>query len=234
MPARHGSDARMSQPEKILLLGGTREASELATQLVDAGHRVITSLAGRTKEPSPVAGETRIGGFGGAQGLANYLMENAIDRLVDATHPFAKQISENARTAAKRTGVALEVRTRPGWEKMPSDIWLEVASLAEAVSIIPQGARVLLALGSQYIDIFSSRADVFFLVRMVDKPELSLALPNHEVIIGKPSTQWQTERDLLVEQNITHIVCRNSGGAGAYAKIEAAHHLGLPVIMVQR
>ena len=94
--------------------------------------------------------------------------------------------------------------------------------------------RILLALGSQYIDLFSTRDDVFFLVRMVDKPQIQLTLPNHELVIGKPSTNWKDELHLLKTNKITHILCRNSGGTGAYAKIEAARKLGIPVIMVGR
>lgn len=219
---------------KILILGGTKEAAELATLLITENHNVITSLAGRTKEPKPMNGEVRIGGFGGTEGLANYLTENNIDLLIDATHPFAKQISKNAVEAAKITKVKLEIHTRPKWEKQEGDNWLEVASLEEAKDKIPAGSRALLALGSQYIDLFKSRPDVFYLVRMIDPPTDELPLPKHQLVISRPSNDWQEEAELLREQNITHIVCRNSGGAGAYAKVEAARKLQLPVIMVTR
>ena len=221
--------------EIVLILGGTREAAELAAELA-AAHpdwRIITSLAGRTKEPAPVAGETRIGGFGGAEGLAAYIRTEGVTRLIDATHPFATQISANARAAADMTGVPLEVRTREPWQRQPGDLWTEVSSLEQACDAVPAGARVLLALGSQHIALFAARADVHFLVRMVDKPETPLPLPDHTLRIGKPGNTAAEETELLKTHAITHIVCRNSGGDGAYAKIEAARQLQLPVIVVQ-
>lgn len=221
--------------ETILILGGTREAADLAAELVrdHPDWRVVTSLAGRTREPKPIAGEVRIGGFGGAEGLADYLRGERVTRLVDATHPFARTISENAKRAAQAAGVRLETRMRPPWRRQPDDMWTEVASLEEARDAIPAGARVLLALGRQHIDMFAKRPDAHFLVRMVDPPEAPLPLPDHAVVTGLPGDSAQEEATLLVAHAITHVVCRNSGGA-AYAKIEAARILGLPVIMIGR
>lgn len=222
--------------ETVLILGGTREAAQLAADLVrdHPDWRVITSLAGRTKEPKPVAGEVRIGGFGGAEGLAAFLREQGVTRLVDATHPFARTISANARLAAEAAGIALEIHAREPWCAGPGDCWIEVASLEQARDAIPSGARVLLALGSQHIAPFAARADVHFLVRMVDAPETPLPLPNHAVVTGLPGRTAREEATLLTAHRITHVVCRNSGGNGAFAKIEAARFLGLPVIMLQR
>jgi len=219
---------------KILILGGIKEAAELAGKLVDEGHGVTTSLAGRTKEPKPVAGAVRTGGFGGATGLAAYLTEHQIDLLIDCTHPFANQISANAIEAAKLTNVKLEIHTRPPWQKEKGDQWIDAASLEDMRDKIPENARVLLALGSQHIELFKTRGDVFFLVRMVDRPDTPLPLPNHELVIGKPSADWREEAELLKPHAITHIACRNSGGKGAYAKIEAARKLGITVIILQQ
>ena len=222
--------------ETVLILGGTREAAELAATLVKdhTGWRVVTSLAGRTKEPKPLAGEVRTGGFGGAEGLADYLRAEGVTRLIDATHPFARRISENARQAARMAGVRLEVRMRPPWKRQDGDRWIEVGSLEEACDAIPAGARVLLALGRQHIAPFAARADVHFLVRMVDPPETPLALPDHELLLSRPADTADEEAALLKAHDITHVVCRDSGGDGAYAKIAAARALGLPVIMIGR
>lgn len=219
---------------KILILGGTKEAAELARLLVDEGHDVTTSLAGRTREPLPASGVLRVGGFGGAEGLAAYLSGHGFTRLIDATHPFARRISANAKEAARMTGIAFEAIERPAWQKQAGDSWIEVSSLEEAARAIPAGSRVLLALGSQHIAVFASRGDVRFMVRMVDEPAVPPTLPDHEVLIGMPSPDWQEEARIFQEKRVTHLVCRNSGGAGAYAKIEAARRLGLPVIMVGR
>lgn len=219
--------------ETILILGGTREAAALAADLVSAhpGWRIITSLAGRTREPKPLAGEVRIGGFGGADGLADYVRRENITALIDATHPFARQISANAKRAADITGIPLEVRTRAPWQKQPGDNWIEFTSLAEARDALPSAARVLLALGSQHIAPFACRADVHFIVRMVDRPGQPLPLPDHELVIGLPGDVDQ-ESALIKQHGISHIVCRNSGGAGAYAKIEAARNCRVPIFMI--
>ena len=227
---------RTEPKETILILGGTREAAELAKELV-ATHpeaRVVTSLAGRTKEPAPLAGEVRTGGFGGVEGLVRYLRETGVTRLIDATHPFARQISANAVEASRVSGVPLEIRTRKPWTRQPGDTWIEVDTLEAARDTIPRGARVLLALGSQHIGLFASRDDVHFVVRMIDRPETPLDLPDHALVLGRPGDTAAVETMLLIAHAVTHIVCRNSGGTAAYAKIEAARGLGLPVIMVSR
>ena len=227
---------RTEPKETILILGGTREAAQLAKELV-ATHpeaRVVTSLAGRTKEPAPLAGEVRTGGFGGVEGLVRYLRETGVTRLIDATHPFARQISANAVEASRVSGVPLEIRTRKPWTRQPGDTWIEVDTLEAARDTIPRGARVLLALGSQHIGLFASRNDVHFVVRMIDRPETPLDLPDHALVLGRPGDTAAVETMLLIAHAVTHIVCRNSGGTAAYAKIEAARGLGLPVIMVSR
>jgi len=225
-----------SARDTILILGGTREAAELAKELV-ATHpdaRVITSLAGRTKEPAPLDGEVRTGGFGGVAGLADYIRDNGVTRLIDATHPFARQISANAVEATGLTGVTLEIRTRKPWTKETGDDWTEVETLEAARDAIPPGARVLLALGSQHIGLFASRDDVHFVVRMIDRPETPLDLPDHALVLGRPGDTAAVEAMLMIAHSITHIVCRNSGGKAAYAKIEAARQLRLPVIIRSR
>ena len=219
---------------KILILGGIKEAVALAGKLIEEGHDVTSSLAGRTKEPKSIEGKVRIGGFGGVDGLVDYIKSNGIELMIDCTHPFAKQISANALEASRLANVKLDVHTREPWKKQSGEHWLEVKNLEEAREAIPKDARVLLALGRQYIDLFQTLEDVFFLVRMVDQPEHALPLPNHQLLIGKPSSDWRDEATVLFDNDITHIVCRNSGGTGAYAKIEAARNMKLPVIMVGR
>jgi len=221
--------------ETVLILGGTREAAQLAARLVaeHPGWRVISSLAGRTNAPAALPGETRIGGFGGAQGLATYLRAEGVTRLIDATHPYATAISANARRAARLAGVPLEVVTRKPWARQAGDDWTEVASLEAARDALPAGARVLLAIGSQHVAAFAGRPDVFFLARMVDPPATPLPLAEHEVIAAPPGDA-EAETALLREKRISHIVCRNSGGDAGYAKIEAARKLGVCVVMIGR
>jgi len=220
---------------KVLILGGTAEASALAERLVAAGEvTVITSLAGRTADPVLPPGAVRIGGFGGAEGLAAYLRENGISRVIDATHPFARRISENAIRATAETGVPLEHLVRPGWQPVLGDRWHDVGSLEEAAAILPAGATVFLALGRQYLDAFAPRLDCRFVIRLVDPPAQALPFADPVVILGKPSADPQQEAALLAAHGITHLVCRNSGGAAGYGKIAAARQLALPVILIGR
>lgn len=220
--------------EKILILGGTREAADLAARLTTAGHDVTTSLAGRTRAPTPLVGTVRSGGFGGADGLAQFLIEHGFDRLIDATHPFAERISANAAKAVELAGIAFENRVRRPWHRKPGDEWTEFPSLEAARDALPRDARVLLAIGSQHVAIFASRPDVHFVVRMVDPPLDRLPLADHELVVGKPGPTIEEELELLRERRITRVLCRNSGGPGAYAKVEAARILGLPVMMIVR
>ncbi len=219
---------------QILILGGTKEAAELAATLVDEGHEITTSLAGRTKEPAPIAGAVRTGGFGGVNGMVSWLRENGIEKLIDATHPFALQISRNAEEAAAATGVEFERMKRSPWQMQEGDSWQVVATPKEAARALPSGARVFLALGSQHLAPFADRTDIHFVIRMIDAPKTPLPIADFELILARPSKDWTKEAQLLEQKQITHIVARNSGGEGAYAKIEAARKLGLPVIMIER
>lgn len=219
---------------RVLILGGTREALACAQERVQAGDDVLTSLAGRTREPVPPAGRVRTGGFGGAEGLADFLREHAIDVLIDATHPFAVTISRNAREASRRTGVPLTVIERTPWQEVKGDRWERVSAIEDAVARVPAGARVLLALGSQHIAPFAARTDVHFVVRMIDAPSDPMPFASSTLLLQRPSADWRDEADMLTMHEVDCIVCRNSGGAGAYAKIEAARRLSLPIIMIAR
>lgn len=221
--------------EKLLILGGTAEAADLAARLVAEGKvDVLTSLAGRTANPAPIAGAVRIGGFGGVEGLARFIAENRIDRVIDATHPFATRISENARLACESAGVPLERLDRPSWTRDDKDRWTEVDTLEEAAAALPGGACAFLALGRQYLSAFEKRDDCHFVIRMVDPPEKTLGFRDFELILGKPSGDPRLEAELLKQYRITHLVCRNSGGNAGYGKILAARELALPVVLIKR
>lgn len=217
----------------ILILGGTAEAAKLAARLMAQGYRVISSLAGRTREPAKLEGEVRTGGFGGARGLIGYIARENVSLLIDATHPFATQISDNALVAAATTKVPFVRLERPAWHARPGDKWTSVSSLEETVSAIPTKSRVLLALGRQHIAPFARRGDVHFVVRMIDPPEVPLDLIDFELELSKPGSV-EDETTFLTKKRLSHIVCRNSGGSASYTKIKAARDLGLPVIMIDR
>ncbi|MHC3939944.1 Precorrin-6A reductase [Paenochrobactrum sp. BZR 201-1] len=217
---------------KILLLGGTTEAAKLAQVLNAQGFHTITSLAGRTATPSPVDGIVRSGGYGGTDGLSTYILAESINLIIDATHPFAKQISANARQAADRTRCPLIRLERPAWQQQPQDLWQLIHKEEEAARLLPGGARAFLALGRQHIAPFQSRDDVHFIMRMIDPAEVALPL-NHQIILAKPMG-FEDECDLLRRHKITHLVCRNSGGTASYQKIRAARELAINVLMIER
>ncbi|BAZ43865.1 cobalt-precorrin-6x reductase [Chondrocystis sp. NIES-4102] len=221
---------------RILILGGTEEASQLAIKAsAISGIEVITSLAGRTIEPKKIATRSRIGGFGGACGLVKYLQDNKIDRLIDATHPFATQISHNAAIAAKVCHLPHLILTRRPWQPTKSDRWIEVSDLKAAADILPTVAqRVFLTIGRQELATFTHLKDLWFLMRMIDHPQIDAAIPNGKVILQKGPFSLVEEEQLLIKYQIEAIVSKNSGGEATYAKILAARALNLPVIMVQR
>ncbi len=223
----------MAEPKRLLILGGTADAAALAARAVEFdGLTVINSLAGRTRSPAPLQGETRVGGFGGADGLAAYLREQRIDLVVDATHPFADRISDNAAGACAATGIARLRLDRPPWQAEPGDRWVEAADLAAAAAKLPRlGRHAFLAVGGNRLDHFAG-LDMEMLVRVIDPPPSPPA--NATVLQGRGPFDVSEELALLREHRIDVVVSRNSGGAGAFAKIEAARQLGLPVLMIRR
>jgi precorrin-6A/cobalt-precorrin-6A reductase len=215
----------------VLILGGTAEAVELAGRLVDDA-RVVTSLAGRTKAPRRPPGELRVGSFGGVVGLSLWLKAQRVRALIDATHPFAQRISANAIDAATERDVPLLRLERPPWRPLPDDDWRTVDDLAEAVAMLPRGARVFAAVGRQELAAFAGRPDLSLLVRTVDaQPALPVAAT---AVVGRGPFDLEAESALLRDHGIGWIVCKNAGGSGAEAKLWAARALGVPVVMVRR
>jgi precorrin-6A/cobalt-precorrin-6A reductase len=224
--------------ERLLILGGTGEAAELA-RAVEARFgdalEVTTSLAGRTERPRPVAGLIRTGGFGGPAGLAAYLTEQGIGRLIDATHPFATRISAAARLACEQANVPRLILRRSPWCRHPLDRWIEVDSATTAAAIVDRTARrAWLTLGASEIAAFRAATAIHFLVRLVDPPRHPLPLCSYEVIVGRGPFSVAEERSHIERHAIDVLVCKASGGWATEAKIIAARERDLPVIMVRR
>ncbi|WP_036263626.1 cobalt-precorrin-6A reductase [Methylocapsa aurea] len=221
---------------RVLLLGGTSEASRLAALF--AGRRDIDatlSFAGRTKAPIAPPIPYRTGGFGGIEGLAAYLKAQRVDVLVDATHPFAEQMSRHAALAAARANVPLIVLSRPPWAPEPDDRWINVDDMAGAAAALgPQAQRVLLTVGRLQLKAFEAAPHHFYLIRAIDPIEPKPNLPRHRVIAERGPFAVEAEERLLREEKIDVIVTKNSGAAATFAKIVAARRLALPVIMVAR
>ncbi|SNR60301.1 cobalt-precorrin-6A reductase [Actinomadura mexicana] len=216
---------------RVLILGGTAEARALAARLT--GVHVVSSLAGRVSDPRLPAGEVHIGGFGGAEGLAAWLREHRIDRLVDATHPFAERMSASAAHASRLTGVPLLALRRPGWDEGDGDDWRRVPSLPAAAAALPDGARAFLTTGRRGLPVFAARTGVWFLARSVDPPEPPVPSNVHVLLARGPYTV-DGERALIREHRLDVLVTKDSGGAMTRAKLTAAREAGLPVLMVDR
>jgi precorrin-6A/cobalt-precorrin-6A reductase len=221
-----------------LILGGTAEAAALARAAVERfGGRldVTTALAGRTEAPGPLPGAVRIGGFGGASGLAAYLVEAKIDLLIDATHPFADRIAAHAHIASEQTGVSRLVLERPPWRRDPLDRWIEVEDLTGAAAAVARvGRRCLLTVGASELDAFAGLAQVHFVVRLIDPPSQALPLASYEVVLGRGPFALAGERELLRRHRIDVLAAKASGGAATEAKLIAAREAGLPVVMLRR
>jgi precorrin-6A/cobalt-precorrin-6A reductase len=221
---------------RILILGGTTQASELARALAGrADIEPLLSLAGRTQNPAPAPIPCRIGGFGGAQGLAAFLREEKFDALIDATHPFAARISANACAASALSGAPLLVFSRPAWEAGIGDDWREVASMDEAVAALgDEPRRVFLTQGRLQLAAFAAAPQHLYLVRAIDEPKELRLLPNHKFISARGPFTLEGERALMREEAIEILVTKNSGGAATAAKLVAARELAIPVILVAR
>ncbi|MCX4766477.1 cobalt-precorrin-6A reductase [Streptomyces sp. NBC_01275] len=219
----------------VLVLGGTTEARELAATLAARpGVRVTSSLAGRVSRPGALEGDVRIGGFGGARGLADWLRAERADAVVDATHPFAVGITANAASAAAATGLPLAVLRRPGWRPGPGDRWHEVASLDEAAALLPGvGRRVLLTTGRLGLAAFAHLDALHFVVRSVEPPAPPMPT-DVELLLARGPFTVADELALLREHRIDVLVTKDSGASATAAKLTAARELGLPVVVVRR
>ena len=237
-----------TMPEKLLILGGTREAYQLAEnldkQLPQENLNFISSLAGSTKKPNIPAGKFRTGGFGGLAGLKNFLVKEKISLLVDATHPFAENISKNALLASTDLGLPFLVLNRPPWVKHSNDQWIEVSSLKNAVKYLKNVEKktgslfstgsIFLTTGNKELWLFQNFLNYHFLVRTVEEPELVSEWPQATFLKDRGPYTLENEIKLLEKHKISMLVAKNSGGISTYAKIEAARHLKIPVLMVRR
>ncbi len=220
---------------RVLVLGGTTEASRLARALAERPDIEATlSLAGRTADPAAQPIPTRIGGFGGVEGLVAWLRDHRIDALVDATHPFAARISHNAAAAAAEAAIPIVAYVRPAWSSEPGDDWIDVSDLDEAASALGERPRrVLLTTGRLGLDHFTRAPQHHYLIRTIDHPGDLPGLPDHELLLDRGPFELDAERELMRRERIDVVVTKNSGGSATAAKLVAARDLHLPVIVVQ-
>jgi precorrin-6A/cobalt-precorrin-6A reductase len=220
----------------VLVLGGTGEARALAAALDEQpGVRVISTLAGRIARPRLPAGEVRVGGFGGPDGLAAYIAQERVDAVIDATHPFAERMSWSAHEACAAGATRLLRLERPPFARDPRIDWREAASLQDAAALLPAaGRRVFLTTGRQGLAEFAALGDAFFLIRCVDAPDPAALPPHHAVVLDRGPFTLDGELALIDEHALDVLVTKDSGGDMTGAKLAAARARGLPVIVVAR
>ncbi|MEL6168746.1 MAG: cobalt-precorrin-6A reductase [Pseudomonadota bacterium] len=220
---------------RVLVLGGTREATRLADALGQAGVPAIFSYAGRIEAVRAQAVPHRVGGFGGSAGLAAFLRTERISHVVDATHPFAATIKANAVRAAASAGAWHLALLRPPWRAGTGDRWTRVPDLAAAPAALPEDpCTVFLGIGRQGVEAFADRPAHRYLLRFVDPPDRPLCLPNHRLLIGRPPFSEADETALFRREKVSVIVAKDAGGSGGMAKLGAARALGLPVLLIDR
>jgi len=221
---------------RLLILGGTSEASALAQRLADEpGVAAMLSLAGATANPAQSPIPQRVGGFGGVEGLAAFLVRERIAAVVDATHPFASQMSANALAACRATNTPLLAFTRPSWTREPGDRWIEVATIEEAVEVLGDAARtVFLTQGRLQLAAFARAPQHRYIVRAIDRPAEIDALPDCKLILKRGPFSFADEAAFMRNEGVEALVTKNSGGRATYAKIEAARALGIEVVVVRR
>ena len=220
---------------RVLLLGGTTEAGHIALALAEAGVAGTFSYAGRTAMPVAQPLPMRMGGFGSIDGLVEYLQRGQITHVIDATHPFAVQISRNAVEACIQTAIPLIAYERAHWVAVAGDDWHHVSHTDAAVAVLPsEPARIFLAIGKQHLNPFAAQPQHFYLLRLVDAPAATVPFPEAEVVLARGPFTVEGDLELLRSRRITHVVAKNAGGEAAKAKLDAARILGLPVIMIDR
>jgi precorrin-6A/cobalt-precorrin-6A reductase len=227
--------ASVPSPASVLILAGTAEARELAAQLATRPDlRVISSMAGRVPDPARPAGELRIGGFGGADGLAGWLRAENVAAVVDATHPFAQVVSAHAAAACAMTRTPLLRLLRPPWIAGPGDDWHEATSLAAAAELLPLlGQRAFLTTGRQGLPAFAALDQLWFLIRCATPPAGPLPTAR-TVILARGPYDADSERAIMTQHRIDVLVTKNSGGDQTAGKLAAARALAIPVVMIRR
>jgi precorrin-6A/cobalt-precorrin-6A reductase len=220
-------------PSRVLILGGTGEARALALLSKNEGHDVITSLAGRTSGPLLPSGRVRFGGFGGPEGLAQFIRDESIEVIADATHPFAAQISAHGYAAAQSCHIRYVRLERPEWRAQAGDAWTSVKDTGEAAAIVPGNARVLLTIGRKEISAFVARHDLSGVIRMIEPPERPPPV-RWKLILARPPFTMEQETSLMRAHVISVLVTKNAGGEKMASKLQAARELGVTVIMIER
>lgn len=219
--------------KRVLVLAGTSEARALIRQISDQ-FQVVASLAGVTRDPIEFGCKTRVGGFGGADGLAKYLKDAAIDVVIDGTHPFATQITWSARQACEEMNLAHVILQRPEWKPGVGDDWRYIERFEEVAGIISEGATVFLGTGRQTLDQFHGLTGRRLLCRVIDPPQRDFPFKGGQFVLGRPPFSLEEEVALFKAERVDWLVVKNAGGKRSRSKLDAAQQLGIPVLMLKR
>ncbi len=218
---------------RILILAGTAEARDLARKLLARRHEVTSSLAGRTGEPVLPEGRVRMGEFGSAKVLADYLIDERIDLLIDATHPYAGAISVEAVDAAAQVGIELIRLERPAWTRTKGARWKHFSDIASALKAVPARKKALVTTGQKDLEVIAECDKADFLVRLIDPPDFPLP-DNARLLMARPPYTMKSETNLMGQNGITHLITKNSGSPQTRDKLEAATSLGVTIYMIDR
>lgn len=219
---------------RVLLLAGTSEARALSLGLMERGHDVIASLSGATRAPRDLGCEVRVGGFGGDQGFRDWLAAHPVDLVVDATHPFAEEISvRTVRICEDEQVMNLQVIREP-WVATMHDNWIFIDFPEQTSHHIPSGSTVFLATGRQTLPHYGGLSSCHLICRQIDPPDEPFPFPNGDFLVGRPPFSIEDEVALFKRLKVDYLVVKNAGGAMSRSKLDAARHLGMPVLMINR
>jgi len=218
----------------LLLLAGTGDAKRIAWGLVERNVRAVASLAGRTRSPEPLPLPLRTGGFGGEEGFRTYLAEAGITAVLDATHPFADDITTRTARVCGDLGLPYLCFLRPGWQPQEGDTWTEIAREEDAADHITIGQTVFLGTGRQTLARFANLEGCRVLCRQIDPPTAPFPFEGGEFLIGRPPFPVEREKALFTALGVDWLVVKNAGGALSVTKLTAARDLGIPVLMLRR
>lgn len=218
----------------VLILSGTREGRDIATALQRQGVDVLASLVGATRSPKAQDVPTRIGGFGGADGFAHYLKDNAISAVMDATHPFASNITHRSSKVCAALNIPYCLFLRPAWTPSAADDWSSLKDEADAVNYIEPNSTVFLATGRQTLERFENLSSCRLICRQIDPPTGPFPFPYGEFLIGRPPFSVEDETALFQNLNIDWLIVKNAGGSSSFSKLEAARILKMKVGMIER
>ncbi len=218
----------------LLLLAGTSEARRIAGALAAEGIPAVASLAGATRMPEKLALETRVGGFGGRQGFIDFLQENAITAILDATHPFAAEISARTANVASSMAIPHLLLLRPPWRPSQGDDWTMIARESDAARHIAPGSTVFLATGRQSLEGFANLEGRRLICRRIDPPRAPFPYANGTYLLGRGPFTVDDEIALFEQLGVDVLVVKNAGGESSRAKLDAARALSIPVIMIER